>query len=978
MRKLWIIPLLLLCAIPAFGQNPWSNIFSTAAGQAGSRAKDWTTSGLLATMPNGGGTTPNPWTVPSINWPACTTGQAGTTVPIPSGTSPATITAALTACAAANPTGSYLLLAGTIASPSTFTVASANLDLADNGSNTSHNNVELRATSAMAAKIVLTGTGTIVYGNARSAGSAPWTAGFTQGETSLTIGTGTGTPPVGQIVQLYQCNDGFIGCGQASVINGSPTVNAQAGTGTYFTTGSSWNGQTIIISGVSYTVSSVSSTSSLTLTTNYSGTSATFQSFEVGAISDGGGLFLCGGSTACALQTTVNAFQSQTVVVTSVTGTGPYTVGFTPALNLPNWSAGRAATMFWTSAGSVPSPSGIGLRDVTVDMTGITGGFGISFSNVQDSWLEGVRIVGSGTSTSISFNNDVHSLIFSNYFDDYSYALNGLTLSLGESGGSDNLVLNNQFLHGLSLEVEGSSESLVFAYNLAAQTHTLYYENNPFNHVGGCALSLWEGNQSGHLHDDDTFGTCNLNTFMRNDVSGWDPPYLLASQCAATSCQGMQIDAFHRFDNMIGNVIGSPLIFNYQAILSTPTNGVTQNAAYRISYVLSDPLTYSTMMRWGNVDSVTAGPRFCGPGASGFTSPPCSSTSASGLSASESSSTVTVTSTLNPGAPSMVTMTNCTPSTYNGVFVVTVSGGTSFQYTNPNTGLGAGSGCLATTGTEVPTILAGNAATLGNLTPSTTALPCSFFLTGSATTCTPKYSGGTGLSWWKVGTSCTFTTVFSCASNQIQPFPPNGPDITGGPYVSGYSYDIPAAVAFNTLPIDPYYQCHTGGAVCSSNLGITGYSWSATCANQPSGTYGCETITVTNLPANSAHIMGGFQISGATGACNSAAGAEFVMTGSTLSGTTGTITYATSNPGGCSGGVMLWPDVREFDEDVYQPDTSVPAPVPQMMAGTINKSMPFTFTIPASSGSLTYSNMLTVPINWSCSCVSGTCSCKVQ
>jgi hypothetical protein len=197
---------------------------------------------------------------------------------------------------------------------------------------------------------------------------------------------------------------------------------------------------------------------------------------------------------------------------------------------------------------------------------------------------------------------------------------------------------------------------------------------------------------------------------------------------------------------------------------------------------------------------------------------------------------------------------------------------------------------------EVPTSLTGNAAPFNNTVPSTHNLPCSFFLAGyTSTNCTPLTRGGTGLSWWQVCTNwVTFPT--SCASSQAQPFPIAGPDITGGPYVNGTAYDIPAAVAWKNLPIDSSWQ---------NSYNITGSSWSG----------GTETLTVSGLP-NTTHLLGGFQITGVS-ACNSPAGGEFLMTGSSST----TISYAlASNPGSCAGGTMKFPDVRQFDERVYEND----------------------------------------------------------
>lgn len=61
--------------------------------------------------------------------------------------------------------------------------------------------------------------------------------------------------------------------GSVAVTNGSKTVTFS--TGTNFTTGTPWNGSTIVIGGVSYTVASVTSSTVLLLTANYGGTTAT-------------------------------------------------------------------------------------------------------------------------------------------------------------------------------------------------------------------------------------------------------------------------------------------------------------------------------------------------------------------------------------------------------------------------------------------------------------------------------------------------------------------------------------------------------------------------------------------------------------------------------------------------------------------------------------------------------------------------------
>jgi hypothetical protein len=207
---------------------------------------------------------------------------------------------------------------------------------------------------------------------------------------------------------------------------------------------------------------------------------------------------------------------------------------------------------------------------------------------------------------------------------------------------------------------------------------------------------------------------------------------------------------------------------------------------------------------------------------------------------------------------------------------------------------------------EVPSSLLSPNTSFSNFVPSNDILPCSFFLAGyTPTNCTAHNNGGTGLSFWKV---CTAWTTFptSCATSSTTPFPFAGPDVSGGSYVDGYAYSNPAAIAFSNLPVDTTYQ---------KSYTIASSSWSS----------GTETLTFNSsvLP-NGTHLMGAFQLSGVNSACTSGAtfnsNNEILMTGSSST----TVQYAlASNPGVSCTGTMKFPDVRQFDESVYQDDSSV-------------------------------------------------------
>lgn len=227
------------------------------------------------------------------------------------------------------------------------------------------------------------------------------------------------------------------------------------------------------------------------------------------------------------------------------------------------------------------------------------------------------------------------------------------------------------------------------------------------------------------------------------------------------------------------------------------------------------------------------------------------------------------------------------------------------------------------TSSVMPSSTYPNATAYQNTLPANDNLPCSLFISGAAFTTSPcaiLSNGGTGLSWWKVCTTwSTFPT--SCSATQTQPFPPNGPEESGGPYVNGHSYDNAAAIAYEYLPIDTSLQ---------NSFTISASQWSnssSTCAIVSGGpstaTAPCEILSVNMSSINNGsaqHIMGGFQLSGVNSACippGLPPNNEILMTASN----TTQIAYSLpTNPGVSCTGTLKFPDIRQFDERVYQDD----------------------------------------------------------
>lgn len=587
-----------------------------------------------------------------------------------------------------------------------------------------------------------------------------------------------------------------------------------------------------------------------------------YQTCTTGSASDNGGLYVCN-DTGCAVNpTNSHAGQVQIIFVTAVSGnctdasTG-CTVTFTPPLAAPNWSSSSAAHLEWGTGPVI----GAGLEDLTYSVPTAIGQIGL---NGYGSWVKGNRILGPGKTLNSS---GVNNLVMSNY----QLGLNSTSIPTGDeepfgrSVDTYTLILNNIVTGGEGYWGDGYLTGEVLAYNYSAYDQAVNSINNIINHGDGTEMFTFvEGNELPMQHSDNNHISNDLLVGLRNYFAMFDGATLSGNPTAIV------IDNYQRFNSYIGNVLGSSI----STAITTPMYGAFTyqgSGCCNKMWVLqtTDALASAGTMRWGNVDVVTAAPRWCGRTDPSYASAPCSSTSE---------------------------MPDST----------TLSGG-SFP----------------------------NATAWQNTTPSSHNIPCTFVFSSSSSPCSILASGGTGLSWWRV---CKTWNTFgsSCATTQTQPYPPIGPDQTGGTYISGYAYDIPAAVAFKNLPIDPTLQ---------GSFTIAASSWSATsCASQVTTITGpCEILTINMTAAGGTyHVVGPFQISGVNSACLPASGisytgrsdGEVLMLGNTsVSGSQLTIVYAlgsgspdNGSSNQCTGGgsgTFLWPDVRKFDQRVYMGDPPV-------------------------------------------------------
>jgi hypothetical protein len=349
---------------------------------------------------------------------------------------------------------------------------------------------------------------------------------------------------------------------------------------------------------------------------------------------DTGGVYVCS-STACSLQgggggQRAGRYQFQIATVAACNGSStpgaacsgtnvPVTIA--RGVDMPNWDPSKQPQAWWATN----AMTGVGIENLSVDNTAsepASAGEGIAFFNATNSWVSGVRDIDS-LRAHVGLEYSSHITVRNNYF---FLTQNSIDQSYGVDcfASSDNLVENNIF-QAVSgpLTLNGCTGS-VFAYNYAVN---LFYTGsvgwvqamtNP--HTGGVAMDMYEGNVGTRIDSDAFHGTHNFITAFRNYWTGYEPSCWQSGATYATAVYGpctnppqpVNLLSHSRFYNFVGNVLGhtgtqtqyisssggSPI---YELGTGNSANGVT---------VTPDPLVQSTIMLWGNYDTVNATSRF--------------------------------------------------------------------------------------------------------------------------------------------------------------------------------------------------------------------------------------------------------------------------------------------------------------------------------------------------------------------------------
>ncbi|MFY9852838.1 MAG: hypothetical protein WAK26_03050 [Terracidiphilus sp.] len=381
-----------------------------------------------------------------------------------------------------------------------------------------------------------------------------WTGGLTQGSTSLTLSSCGSAPPVNNILILDQANDTSDTGGVYMCDGNAVGCNYEGGL----------NGNGRIVGGVEHS-------------------------------------------------------ETQITYITGVSslGGGSYTVTISPGVYFNNIRSSQSPGAWWFT-----NAAENGLENVTLDGTSI-GDHNINIYNCYQCWVKNVRSI-NAPKDHIFLGQSAFSVIRDSYF--YQGQNHGSeSYAIEFEIGSGVLVENNIFQQNTNPLMFGIGTGNVIDYNFEIDnvTTNLYsLQTSYYSHNTGSAFNLWEGNSFIGVWTDDAWGSSANGTLFRNQLHGWQ------GGGYSTGFMPIQIRTWIRGFNVVGNVLGSPGIQNqYQAYATTTAAGSNGTSAgtsiYEVGWAdtsgygscgtgvsgspYCDPKAWSTLMRWGNYDTVNAG-----------------------------------------------------------------------------------------------------------------------------------------------------------------------------------------------------------------------------------------------------------------------------------------------------------------------------------------------------------------------------------
>ena len=253
------------------------------------------------------------------------------------------------------------------------------------------------------------------------------------------------------------------------------------------------------------------------------------------------------------------------------------------------------------------SPQYIGVENVKVDANGTQNA--VNFSFCSYCWAKNIE-VDDGAHTEVHFYFNYRSELRDSYLSEPD--LGGGPTQYGIEVASSTLVKieNNIEFNITSSLLPATSVGLVVGYNYAQNITSgnqfADYESHGVHNM----FHLWEGNVVNALTHDNVWGSHSHSTMFRNRSSG-DAPNKTNFRTP------ISIGAHQRYMNLIGNVLGTTGFHTVYQKDDTNENGA-DNFIYQVGFwnrwdsaqTPYDTLSKTSLMRWGNWDSVTNGVRW--------------------------------------------------------------------------------------------------------------------------------------------------------------------------------------------------------------------------------------------------------------------------------------------------------------------------------------------------------------------------------
>jgi hypothetical protein len=321
--------------------------------------------------------------------------------------------------------------------------------------------------------------------------------------------------------------------------------------------------------------------------------------------SDTGGVYVCG-SRSCSQEGgpagRTNRAQQQ---YTRITGINGNQVSISPGLYMPNWRSSQQPQVWWWGA----TASMNGIEALTLDHTSSGATSGVAFHNAYNGWVKNVK--------SLNANRNhvwVNQAARVEVRDSYFYGTkSSASLSYGVEffAAGDALVVNNIYQHVTAPIMTGNSAGLVVAYNYMTD---MYYTVSNWmisgmvgGHDAGNGMNLFEGNVTNAFLMDNYHGTGNFATVFRNRLIGTEGT-------KTSNTLAVNLFAYNRYVNVVGNVLGTAGYHSRYETSQAASGGSADRSIYVLGYsgvgssttsgLPYDGMVGSTLLRWGNYDSV--------------------------------------------------------------------------------------------------------------------------------------------------------------------------------------------------------------------------------------------------------------------------------------------------------------------------------------------------------------------------------------